>query len=69
MTLNQKQQTLNVKWKAFTCNQGEKCWCRIIKPEVEILDEEGQPCFIIPSGAIDKYFANYIVALHNATIK
>jgi hypothetical protein len=70
-----KQELYNRPWKAVTCSQGESCWCRIIET-VEPIEyqinksEEDEIGFdsiseIVPMGAIDKDFAEYVVTLHN----
>jgi hypothetical protein len=66
-------------WKAVTCNQGESCWCRIIQT-VEPIEyefptrEDDEVRFdtldeIVPMGAIDKDFAEYVVTLHNSFLE
>ena len=62
-------------WKAVPCSQGESCWCRIIKTvepiEYQLSNREddevrfGTLGEIVPMGAIDKDFAEYVVTLHN----
>lgn len=69
MTYNEAQQySLTVKWKTTTCTQGEKCWCRAILPEEEILDKDGNEIIIVHDGAISKEYAEYIVKLHNESL-
>lgn len=69
MTYNEAQQySLTVKWKTATCTQGEKCWCRAILPEEEILDKDGNEIIIVHDGAMPKEYAEHIVKLHNASL-
>lgn len=58
-----------VPWKIVTCREGEECWCRAIKPEIPILNEDEQEIFIISTGEIEKELAEYIVRIHNETLK
>ena len=48
---------------------GESCWCRMVVPETEILDEIGLPIHVIKSASIDKELAEYIVKMHNNNLK
>jgi len=57
--------SLKVKWKTILCNSGEECWCRIITPEIDIEDKDGNEIYIAGSGAIPKIYAEHIVKLHN----
>jgi hypothetical protein len=70
-----KQELYKRPWKAITCSQGESCWCRIIET-VEPIEyqinksEEDEIRFdliseVVPMGAIDSEFAEYVVTLHN----
>ena len=70
-----KKEMINRPWKTSTCSQGESCWCRIIET-VEPIEyqvnksEEDEIRFdliseIVPMGAIDTEFAEYVVNLHN----
>jgi hypothetical protein len=70
-----KQELYNRPWKTSTCGQGESCWCRIIKT-IEPIEyqvnksEEDKIRFdkiseVVPMGAIDADFAEYVVTLHN----
>lgn len=62
--------SLRVRWKAVPCVQsGEKCWCRVIKPEQEIVDEDGNEIYICGSGEISKEHAEHIVKAHNAFLE
>jgi hypothetical protein len=63
---------LKVKWKTTTCNQGEQCWCRGIEPEEPIYydyDNFSEELSVVSTGSIGKYFAEYIVELHNKSLK
>jgi len=54
-------------WVLEECNQGEKCWCRIIRPEPRIfygVDE----IIICPSGTVNSEHAQHIVELHNRSL-
>jgi hypothetical protein len=68
-----KQRTISTikstEWKIGTCTQGESCWCRTILLKDEVLDFEGEPIYVAPSGTIDKEIAEYLISLHNETIK
>lgn len=57
--------SLTVKWKTTICPNGEDCWCRIIEPELEIKDDDGNEIYIAASGCIDKIHAERIVKVHN----
>ena len=61
------------EWKIETCGEGESCWCRIISviepiPYVLTGEEEFYDR-IIGSGCIDTLTAEYIVKLHNESLK
>ena len=60
--------SLTVKWKITLCPSGKKCWCRIIEPEQEIKDDDGNEIYIIGSGCISKDYAEHIVKLHNDSL-
>jgi len=60
-----KNQAMSVRWKTRTCSEGEKCWCRMIVPEIPIPNDEDLTVFIAGSGAIEKDFAEHIVLIHN----
>jgi hypothetical protein len=67
-----KKKAFTVKWQIGTCSQGEECWCRTISPEEPITFKSGEieeEYYIIGSGEINKETAEYIVKLHNQTIK
>lgn len=58
--------SLTVRWKVSFCPQGEKCWCRVIEPEEQIIDDDGEQIHIAPSGSIAKDHAEHIVRVHNS---
>lgn len=60
---------LKVKWKTSVCVSGESCWCRIIEPEIPILDENGNEMYIAPSGTLPQIFAEHLVKIHNENLK
>ena len=60
--------SLTVKWKTTPCSIGEECWCRIIEPEQEIKDDDGNEIYIAGSGCVHKDYAEHIVKLHNASL-
>ena len=62
------QKSLRVKWKVALCNQGEKCWCRMIVPEEPIEDKDGNEIIIASSGDVRKEYAEHIVRLHNEAL-
>ena len=57
--------SLTIPWKVSLCDQGEKCWCRIIEPVEEIKDKDGEDIYIAASGCIPTMYAEYLVNLHN----
>lgn len=59
---------LKTKWKITPCNSGEQCWCRIIVPETEIEDKDGNEIYIAGSGCVPKVYAEHIVKLHNESL-
>lgn len=59
------EQSLHVRWKVSTCNSGEKCWCRVIEPEIPIMTENEDYISVISDGSINKAHAEHIVKLHN----
>lgn len=63
------EKSLNVKWKIGFCHVGEKCWCRIIEPEIPIIYDKNEELQIISDGAINQEIAEYIVKLHNDSLK
>jgi hypothetical protein len=70
-----RKESLSVEWKTVTCQQGEKCWCRMIEPSTPILykeneeDEELHEYYVCHSGALDKETAEHIVKVHNESLK
>ena len=60
--------SLKTKWKVTPCNSGEECWCRLIVPETEIEDKDGNEIYIAGSGCIPKVYAEHIVKLHNESL-
>ena len=60
--------SLKTKWKLSNCQEGEKCWCRVIEPETEISDQDGNEIYIAGSGSISKEHAEHIVYLHNKSL-
>ena len=62
------QHSLTVKWKTTPCQSGESCWCRVIEPEEEIKDEDGNEIYIAGSGCVPKVYAEHIVKLHNESL-
>ncbi len=63
-----EQKALTIKWQIGTCNQGERCWCRTIKPIEPILfdDRDSQDEYwIVGTGELHKEIAEYFVQLHN----
>ena len=63
-----KKLVLQVPWKIGTCNSGEKCWCRVIKPVTPIIFDEFEEYIICSDGAISKDIAEHIVKLHNESL-
>ena len=65
-----EQIALTIKWQIGTCNQGERCWCRTIKPIEPILFDDGgqDEYWIVESGELHKNIAEYFVQLHNEKI-
>lgn len=60
------QKDLNkVRWKTQKCSSRDDCWCCLIVPEVEVLDEDGHEMYIAGSGMIPKENAEHIVEVHN----
>ena len=78
MTNNKQQKTyqeaieksFKVKWQIGTCSQGEKCWCRTIKPVKPIFYEDGGDAeyYVVGMGELRKETAEYFVKLHNKNI-
>lgn len=62
------------KWKTSLCSAGKECWCRIIVPIKPIYWKDKntqvtQEIYIAGSGSIDKKSAEYIIKLHNNSLK
>jgi hypothetical protein len=67
-----EEKSLTVKWEIGTCSQGERCWCRTIKPIEPILFDDGDSqdeYWIVGSGELHKNIAEYFVELHNKNIE
>jgi len=60
--------SLKVKWKATPCQSGESCWCRVIEPELELKDDDGNEIYIAGSGCVPTIYAEHIVKLHNDSL-
>ena len=65
-----EQKAFTIKWEVGTCNKGERCWCRTIKPIEPIFfdDRDSQEYWIVGSGELHKEIAEYFVQLHNEKI-
>jgi hypothetical protein len=68
------QKSLTVKWKVDTCDQGEECWCRIVKCEEPLMykereDSDEDEYWPIRAGEVGKETVEHIVKLHNKSIK
>ena len=64
------EKSLTVKWEIGTCQQGEQCWCRTIKPVEPILFEDGdteEEYYVVRSGELNKETVEHLVKLHNET--
>lgn len=60
--------SLTVPWKAVVCPTGRSCWCRMIVPEEELLDNKGEEIYIAGAAVIHKEHAEHIVKLHNESL-
>ena len=65
-------ESLSRKWKIDTCQQGEECWCRVIKCDpplffVESNRDEQEYC-VIRSGELCKETVEHLVKLHNQSL-
>ena len=60
--------SLTIKWKIGCCTSGEKCWCRIILPDEDIIYDDNEYFYIAGMGVLQKEIAEYIVELHNKNI-
>jgi hypothetical protein len=67
---------LSVKWKIDVCFEGEKCWCRIIKPVETIMSTNSgydgsdyeEEYWIVRPGELNKKTAERIVSDHNMVV-
>jgi hypothetical protein len=57
-----------VKWKVTVCSEGTQCWCRVIEPEIPIVNKDGTTECIIPAGCIETKYAEYLVKVHNKSL-
>lgn len=55
---------LTVPWKSSSCGE-PNCWCEVIEPETQIVDETGEEIYIVKAGRINKIHAHHIVEIHN----
>jgi hypothetical protein len=62
------EKSLKVKWIVSHCDQHDKCWCRVIKPEIPIFFDEIEELWISRPGELRKEHAEYIVNLHNQSL-
>lgn len=67
------EKAVYVKWKIDTCDQGEQCWCRIIKCEEPMMykEHEGdyeQEYYVVGPGQVHKETIGHIVVIHNEKI-
>lgn len=70
MTYEQAEQTvLSMKWVTKTCNQGEKCWCRMVTTEEPVFYNEDEQYYISRSGELNQAMAEHFVELHNNSLK
>jgi hypothetical protein len=53
------------KWKTATCNEGAKCWCRLIVTEDYSKKTDKLENCIAHSGDLSKKEAQHIVEIHN----
>ena len=68
------QKSLTVKWKMYTCKEGEQCWCRTIKCEEPLMykerdDAEENEYWVIGPGELNKETVEHLVKIHNESIK
>lgn len=59
---------LKTKWKIAFCTSGAECWCRMIIPDKEIYDKDGNEIYVAGSGCIPTIYAEHIVKLHNNSL-
>jgi hypothetical protein len=60
---------LHMEWKVKPCNSGEICWCRVIEPLHTLVDDDENEIYIATAGSISAIHAEYIVSLHNKSLK
>ena len=62
-----REKSFRVKWEVGTCSEGEKCWCRTIKPIEPIFYEDGGNAeyYVSCMGELSRETAEYFVKLHN----
>jgi len=68
MTYKEAEDILyKIKWKTETCQQGAKCWCRMVVPAKPLYydDCNSDGLYIAGSGELSKRAAQYFVKLHN----
>ena len=62
-------ESLSRKWKIDTCQQGEECWCRVIKcdPPLFFVEKncDDQEYYVVRSGELVKETVEHLVKLHN----
>jgi hypothetical protein len=67
--INDSKELLKYKWKTKTCNAGAKCWCRMIVPISNFYYNKIDEANIIGAGELKKDLAEYLVKLHNSSLK
>jgi len=67
-THNALELALTVRWKVSPCPDEKECWCAIIEPENEMLDEQGERLLIVEAGKLAREYAEHIVIAHNMLI-
>lgn len=68
------KQSLETPWILSTCNQGESCWCRVIKCNPSLMykeseDSDEEEFYPVGSGQLHKEIAEQFVHLHNNHLK
>jgi hypothetical protein len=65
-------ESLSRKWKIDTCQQGEECWCRVIKcdPPLFFMEKncDDQEYYVVRSGELVKETVEHLVKLHNQSL-
>lgn len=61
--------SFKVKWRTGLCNSGKECWCRTIETQTNIKYDGNNNFYIVGDGSLPKELANYIVKLHNRSLK